>query len=96
MTIDWGNAEFYRHALTGAYLAVITQMVVSRIGLKIRGKIIPDEEDVKRDFVAPKNLEIRCKGSNWCSQKETILKIDDKQYFLKYDENKVPKLYEVK
>lgn len=61
-------------------------------------KAMPQNTQVQSGYIAPSNLEIECKDLDGNGEPETIMKIKDREYLLKYDSNGIPILlaYDVK
>ena len=55
---------------------------------------MPRDVNVSEDFVKPSKIEIKLKDLNGDGKNETIIRIGEKDYFLKYDINHKPIIQE--
>jgi len=45
---------------------------------------------VEQGYIKPRNIEVKTEDSNHNGLRETIIKVDNKKYLLKYNENGMP------
>jgi len=72
---------------------LVTWMIGCSLGAGVTysvNKIIPRTEQVQQGYIAPSKLEIECKDFNGDGKPETIMKIGEKQYSLRYDKDGEP------
>ncbi len=89
------KTHFLKHPMTYIVLGSPLIAIFLEILYPIK-KPIHHEKSIQKDFVKLSDLEIKCEDINNDGIKETIIKMGDFEYLLKYDEKGKPTLYDFK